>query len=142
MRLMDRPVACARSLTRRIRRPARVVFTVSLLGLLPSAAFAHGEIVAWGNNQAGQCGVPNALNSKYVAVQAGDCFSVGLKADGSVVVWGDDRHGQCAVPEPNADFTAIAGGFDYCYGLKKDGSIVAWGSRFHKQCVVPGPNAD
>ncbi len=48
---------------------------------------ADGSIVAWGDNDYGQCNVP-APNTGFVGVAAGDRHSLGLKADGSIVAWG------------------------------------------------------
>ena len=70
---------------------------------------SDGTIVAWGNNDDGQCNVP-APNADFVAVAAGIYHSLGLKSDGTIVAWGDNDDGQCDVPAPNADFVAVAAG--------------------------------
>ena len=44
-------------------------------------------MVAWGDNDYGQCNVPAGL-SGVVAVAAGAYHSLALKADGTVVAWG------------------------------------------------------
>jgi alpha-tubulin suppressor-like RCC1 family protein len=88
---------------------------------------ADGSIVAWGDNEYGQCNVP-AANSGFVAVAAGYLHSLGLKADGSIVGWGDNQFGQCDVPWPNTGFEAVAAGVWHSLGLRADGSIAAWGA--------------
>lgn len=45
---------------------------------------ADGSVVAWGRYDYGLPNVP-APNSGFVAVAAGDCHSLGLKANGSIV---------------------------------------------------------
>jgi alpha-tubulin suppressor-like RCC1 family protein len=102
---------------------------------------ADGRIVAWGNNEYGQCDVP-APNADFVAVAAGFGHSLGLKADGRIVAWGANGRGQCDVPKPNADFKGIAAGGNHSLGLRTDGTIVAWGGNNFGQCGVPAPNAD
>ena len=66
------------------------------------ALLVDGSIVAWGDNNWGQCDVP-APNTDFVAVAAGYQYSLGLKADGSIVAWGWN-HYQCDVPSPNSGF--------------------------------------
>ena len=60
---------------------------------------SDGSIVAWGDNDDGQCDVPSP-NKGFVAIAAGDYHSLGLKSDGSIVAWGYNRYGQCNVPYP------------------------------------------
>jgi len=112
-------------------------------GLIPEVS--EGGIVAWGNNDSGQCRVP-APNSDFVGVAAGNEHSLGLKLDRSIVAWGMNMFGQCNVPEPNADFAAVAAGIYHSLALRADGSTVAWGcgdaEYDYGQCNVPAPNAD
>jgi alpha-tubulin suppressor-like RCC1 family protein len=121
-----------------------VVEQAALDGLIAVAAGAHhslglrsdGKIVAWGNNDYGQCNVP-ALNEDFIAVAGGDFHSLGLTSDGSIVAWGRNLAGQCNVPAPNEDFIAVAGGGDHSLGLKSNGTIVGWGSNNYGQCNAP-----
>ena len=82
-----------------------LVLVVSGTGL----AQWNGEIEAWGDNEEGQCDVPEP-NAGFVAVAGGGFHSLGLKEDGSIVAWGWNDSGQCNVPEPNECFVAVAGG--------------------------------
>jgi len=77
-----------------------------------------GSVVAWGDNDYGQCNVPPP-NEGFVAVAGGYAHSAGLKEDGSVVVWGSNDDGQCDVPSPNGGFMALAAGRCHSLGLKK-----------------------
>ena len=99
---------------------------------------ADGTIVAWGDNNYGQCDTP-APNSDLVAIAAGSEHNLGLKADGTIVAWGRNNYGQCDVPEPNTNFVAIAGGVGHSLALRTDGLIVAWGDSSYDQCDVPAP---
>ena len=56
-----------------------------------------GTVVAWGDNDNGECTVPAGL-SGVVAVAAGDAHSLALKSDGTVVAWGSNAYGQRNVP--------------------------------------------
>jgi alpha-tubulin suppressor-like RCC1 family protein len=69
------------------------------------AVKADGSLYAWGSNYFGELGleIPDShiLNpskvvtgTKWAAIDAGDWFSVGLKADGSFWAWGWNSHGQ------------------------------------------------
>ena len=87
---------------------------------------ADGSVVAWGDNEGGQCNLP-VPNTDFTAVAAGRSHSLGLKADGSIVAWGSNFYGQCGVPSPNTDFTAVAAGLQYSLGLTR--IIHEWPSR-------------
>ena len=78
---------------------------------------ADGSIVAWGDNEYGQCDVPSP-NSGFVAIAAGSSHSLGLKADGSIVAWGRNEFGQCNVPQPNAGFREIAASSSHSVAIK------------------------
>ena len=66
-----------------------------------------------------------------IAVAAGSCHSLALKADGSVVAWGRQQtYGQCTVPaEAQSGVIAVAAGDFHSLALKADGSVVAWGDN-------------
>jgi hypothetical protein len=83
-----------------------------------------GPIVGWGKNNSGQIDVP--AGNDFVAIAAGDAYSLALKSDGSIVGWGRDDYGQ-ATPPDGTDFVAIAGGHSHSLTLKSDGSIVGIG---------------
>ena len=99
-----------------------------------------GYIVAWGENDDGQCDV-SYPNNGFTAVAAGWDHSLGLRNDGSIAAWGWNEYGQCTVPSPNSGFIAVAAGSDHSLGLRSDGSIVAWGCNGDGQCDVPSPNS-
>ncbi len=63
-----------------------------------AARRADGMVVAWGNNDLGQCNVP-ALppGLTFVAVAVGFQHAAALRSDGSIVAWGDNTYGQCNV---------------------------------------------
>lgn len=104
---------------------------------------ADGSInaIGWYSHDYGQCNVP-LPNSGFLAVAAGDSFSLGLKSDGSILAWGVNSYGQCSVPTPNSDFIAVSTAANASCGLaiKTNGSIVAWGYAGNGQLNVPPPN--
>lgn len=91
-------------------------------------------VVAWGENQSGQCDVPAGLVA--VQVDCGENHSVALRPDGSVVAWGETDYGQCDVPE-GLVATQISCGEYHSLALRPDGSVVAWGDNDEGQCDVP-----
>ena len=116
------------------------IFTaIVLTAILASTALQASEVIGWGNNDYGQCNVPEP-NTDFVAVAAGYNHSLGLKSDGSLVAWGYNGNGRCDVPDPNTGFVAVAAGSGHSLGLKSDGSIVAFGNNGDGQCTVPDPN--
>jgi len=116
------------------------VYGLLIVLLLPAVVLADGDIVAWGQNDDGQCNVP-APNADFSSVSGGGCHSLGRKTNGSVVAWGRNDHGKCNVPAPNANFMAIAAARFHSIGLKDDGSIVAWGRNYDGQCnALAGTN--
>ena len=97
---------------------------------------SDGNVIAWGNNQYGQCTVPDGLSGvSQIAVGAGS--TVALKNDGTVIAWGNNQYGQCTVPSGLSGVTKIAGGDYHTVALKNDGTMVAWGSNTDGQCTVP-----
>jgi hypothetical protein len=93
-------------------------------------------VVAWGENNFGQCTVPDVL-SNVVQVAAGEAHTVALKADGIVVAWGWNGHGQCTVPDGLTNVVQVAAGADHTVALKADGTVVAWGRWDSDQYKVP-----
>jgi alpha-tubulin suppressor-like RCC1 family protein len=101
---------------------------------------ADGTVVAWGDNDSGQCIVPPDL-SAVVAIAAGFSHSLALKSDGTVVGWGDNTFGQCTPPEGLSNVTTIgAGAFHSLAYNSLAWQIVAWGNNDYGQCNVPDNN--
>lgn len=94
--------------------------------------------MAWGSNNYGEGTVPTGLNG-VVAIAAGYCQSLALKADGTVVAWGFSYCGQSTVLANLGGVVAIAAGEEHSLALKADGTVVAWGDNTYAQCAVP-PN--
>ena len=82
------------------------------------------NVAAWGENNYGQCNVPDGLVA--TAVAAGGEHSLALRPDGSVVAWGRNNYGQCNVPD-GLVATAITCSYDASCALRPDGSVAAWG---------------
>lgn len=74
---------------------------------------ADGGVVAWGNNDQGQCDVPENLTG-VVEIAAGSHFSLARKSDNTVLCWGGDDIGICEEPIPTGlTFTKISASDDY-----------------------------
>ena len=90
------------------------------------ALTSHKRVVIWGDNEYGQCNVPEGLED-VVAISAGYGHTVALKKYGKVVAWGWNLYGQCNVPEGLEDVVAISAGDFHTVALKKDGKFAVWG---------------
>jgi hypothetical protein len=97
---------------------------------------ADGIVVAWGNNEAGQCEVPDGL-SQVVAVSAGGKHNLALMVDGRVVTWGERTEGDLRVPADLGPCVAIAGGVGHSLAVRRDGTVAAWGENYGGQIDVP-----
>jgi hypothetical protein len=93
-------------------------------------------VVAWGDNDDGQCDVPAGLTNA-IDVAGGFNSSFALKADGTVVAWGDNSQGECNVPAGLTNVTAIAAGAFHVLALLQNGTVVSWGWNISGQTNVP-----
>jgi Tol biopolymer transport system component len=104
------------------------------------ARLSDGNILAWGDNSAGQCNVP-ALPAgvRYVQVAAGDFFSLARRSDGTAVGWGRNSSGESSVPAlpPGLQYTDISGGSWHGLACRSDGSVVGWGGNLYGELDVP-----
>ena len=96
---------------------------------------ADGTVAAWGDNQCGQCDVPENLND-VARIFAGYHFSLALKNDGTVIAWGSNNAqrlpyycGQCDVPEGLSKVVDIWISGCTCIALKSNGTVVVWGDN-------------
>ena len=95
-----------------------------------------GELVAWGNNENGQCNIPAGLTN-VAEISACGYHNLVLKFDGTVVAWGQNDNGECNVPAGLTDVVAVAGGTSHSLALKSDGTVMAWGNNGWGQTNVP-----
>ena len=103
---------------------------------------ADGTVVAFGQNNAGQCDVP-ALPSgvTYMALAAGGAHSAAIRSDGQIVVWGDNSEGQHAVPTlaPGTSWVELASGHFHLLARRSDGEVHCWGRSQYGLQNVPAP---
>src|SRR6187200_2958681 len=99
-------------------------FATCLISSLAWGTPNAGSLVGWGDNFYGDLTVP--AGNDFLAVAAGDNFSLALRTDGSLAGWGYDASGQANVPTGNY-FVAVAAGRDFSLALKTDGSLAGWG---------------
>lgn len=95
-----------------------------------------GQVVGWGDDQAGQATPPSDLTN-VVAVAGGDFHSVALRRDGTVVTWGYAGGADLAPPPGCTNIIAIAAGARHCLALRLDGTVLAWGDNRRGQTQVP-----
>lgn len=104
---------------------------------LQSRAQQAGNVVfGWGNNYAGESGVPGDATN-VVAIAAGYNHSLALKKDGTVEAWGLSELGATAVPVGLSNVIAIAAGDNDSLALESNGTVVAWGYNAYGEDNVP-----
>jgi len=59
------------------------------------------------------------MRNDFVAISAGDSYSLALKPDGSIVGWGWNGSGQAIPPDGN-NFIAIAAGHQQSLAIRKE----------------------
>ena len=94
------------------------------------------QVVAWGDNSAGQKNIPAGL-SAVSALAGGSSHLLALKPDGTVVAWGYNGNGQTDVPVGLGNVVGLAAN-GHNLALKADGTVVAWGYNASGQATVPG----
>ncbi len=97
--------------------------------------YEDGTVWQIGHCWSRQCRLPRG---EYVAIDAEDLKTVGLRADGSVVSTPASKR----FPDPSGnDFVAVAAGIGHFLALREDGSLAAWGgSNEYGQLDVPDGN--
>src|ERR1051326_1037965 len=94
---------------------------------------SHGQnVIAWGDNSAGQCNVPGSVTNA-VAIAAGATFSLALNGDGTITSWGSAP----SVPADLTNVLSIVAGSAHCAALRADGTVTAWGNNAQGQTAVP-----
>ncbi len=95
-----------------------------------------GTVVCWGENQYGECDVPEDLGVVQ-RIAAGREHALAIRADGSLRCWGSNGSGQCAIPSDLGSVVDVAGGWWHTVALQIDGSVRCWGNNDFGQCNVP-----
>jgi alpha-tubulin suppressor-like RCC1 family protein len=119
-----------------------------------------GKLFAWGKNAAGQLGTNNktafsspqpvqglGTSSVWIAVSAGEDFSLALNTNGKIYAWGSNANNKLGlnntaitekltpflVPTNNSDFVKIAAGKTSSIALKANGTVWTWGNNGNGQ---------
>ncbi len=96
-----------------------------------------GSVIAWGDNNHGQCNVPTNL-ADVVAIAAGGRHSAALKSDGTLALWGDNSLGQITnAPAGRTNVVDVKAGCWHTLALRSDGTVAAWGDLFNRTNAVP-----
>ena len=142
---------------------ASSVHTASAIacGIAHTIALKDGAVLAWGDNEVGQCGIPAAATSGVRAIAGGGSHTIAVK-DGAVLAWGWNIDGRCTGTDisgniiyPDSSYysshgsapvqimgqvltgvSAIAGGGAHSIALKA-GAVLAWGENSSGQCTIP-----
>ena len=94
-----------------------------------------GQVLAWGENNDGQCTIPTAAQSGVSAIEVGAFYTMALK-NGAVLAWGSNAYGQCNIPlEAQSGVVAVAG--IYHTLALKNGAVLAWGGTAYGVCDIP-----
>ena len=94
---------------------------------------AHSAMIAWGNNDYGQCSLP--LLTNVTAISAGGLHGMAMKQDATVVSWGNNNQGQTNVPS-GLLASAISAGEEFSLALTSN-RVTAWGWNIYGQTNVP-----
>ncbi len=106
--------------------------------LTVNPATPPGEVVAWGDDDFGQCAVPSAARNGVVAIAAGQGHTLALKSNGQLLAWGWNTSGQTDIPLATLNGSvAIAAGQGHSVALRNDGIVLAWGNNAEGQTNVP-----
>ena len=90
------------------------------------------EVIGWGSNSYLQTRIPTGL-SNVVAIAAGWCHSLVLRADGTVLGWVRQGYG----PSGLSNVVSIASGYNHNLALRADGTVAAWGDNAYGQTALP-----
>jgi len=98
-----------------------------------------GAVVAWGQNDHGQCTAPPGV---YVAIGAGADLSLAIRTDGSIAAWGTDLQKQVSGLPSGGGFVSVKAGEFFAVALRQDGSIIAWGDDTYGQVSLAPADAN
>jgi hypothetical protein len=99
------------------------------------AVTRDGQVKAAGSNSDGQCHTNTYDWRDMVAVSAGACFTIGLRADGTVLGVGQNDFNQLNV-KSWTQIKKISAGTRHTVGLREDGSLLACGQNKYGECNV------
>ena len=59
----------------------------------------NNMIKCWGDNNDGQCDVPESIQDRVVSIECGAYYSIAFLNDNTIKCWGNNDFGQCDVPD-------------------------------------------
>ena len=103
------------------------------------ALTADGDVICWGNNEAGQS---RTYPGGYTAISAGGWVTCGLTDAGQIICWGGSAwawFGSVAVAGeyPTGQYSALSIGGSHACAVTLDSRIECWGQNSDGQTDVP-----
>lgn len=109
-----------------------------------------GTLWAWGNNLAGQMGIPNlsettvpvqvGTDTDWLTVSAATTHTLAIKSNGTLWAWGNNSYGQLGngtnIPQSypvqisSSNWLSVSAGNSRSHAIKADGTLWAWGYNF------------
>ena len=83
-------------------------------------------VIAWGNNNNGQCNVPIGLTNA-IEITGGAKHTIALLNDGNVAAWGDNTYGQTNIPADLTNAVVVVANVYHNLALRADGTLAIWG---------------
>ena len=84
---------------------------------------------------------PTPTPGGWIAVDAGERHTCGIRTDGTVACWGSNTNGHGTyygqADPPAGAFTAISAGRNHSCGVRTDGTIECWGADSSGQLQAP-----
>lgn len=90
---------------------------------------AEGNVYCWGANQDGLNQIPDGVQGRVVAVDAGYRHFTATLDDGTVAAWGSNALKQTNVPAGLTNVTEVFTDYYQNYAVTSDGKLVSWGNK-------------
>lgn len=121
----------------------RPLFAAFSLLLAPSFAVAQSQVIAWGDNQYGQCNVPTQIGDQvYTKIVAGDRHTLAVRVDGTIDGWGDNLSPYNVLTVPplplGLAYVDLVAGPYFVFAKRSDGSLAGWGDSSNGVTPAPG----
>ena len=98
----------------------------------------NNTIECYGDNEFGQCEIPNSIQGKVISIECGNYYSCALLFDNTIKCWGDNFYGQCYAPDSvQGRIISISCGLDTMCAILDDNTVKRWGNNTDGRCIIP-----